>query len=125
MIRGTEYIRCKLYRAAQHEMVTRFEDFLSRRSKIALIARRDTIRRASWRPAAFRSETMRKPALRSTLTSKQLKVKKKAANIAGLQLSDLMGHPVRQDILREEGHLPDNPQPFAAKLTAEHGMKSR
>jgi glycerol-3-phosphate dehydrogenase len=46
LIRGTEYIRCELYHAAQHEMVTTLEDFLRRRSKIALIARRDTIRQA-------------------------------------------------------------------------------
>ena len=46
LIKGTEYTRCELYHAAQHEMVTRLEDFLRRRSKIALIARRDTIRQA-------------------------------------------------------------------------------
>ncbi|MCK7515160.1 MAG: hypothetical protein MZV70_71590 [Desulfobacterales bacterium] len=69
LIQGTEYTRCELYHAAQHEMVTKLEDFLRRRSKIALIARRDTIRQApgSWRRAAFCSETMRKPASRSIL----------------------------------------------------------
>jgi len=52
------------------------------------------------------------------LTSSQLKIKKKAFNIAGLQLADLLGHPVRQFILHEEGHLPEGLAPFAAKLMA-------
>ena len=46
LIRGTEYIRCELYHAAKHEMVTRLEDFLRRRSKIALVERREFIRAA-------------------------------------------------------------------------------
>ena len=50
------------------------------------------------------------------LTSKQLKVKNKSANIAGLQLADLLGHPVRQAILRDEGHVSEPPAPFAARL---------
>lgn len=39
LIAGTEYIRCELYYAAHREMVVRLEDFLRRRSKIALIAK--------------------------------------------------------------------------------------
>ncbi len=50
------------------------------------------------------------------LTSAQLKVKKKSANIAGLQLADLLGHPVRQAILREEHHLAEPLRPFAERL---------
>ncbi len=50
------------------------------------------------------------------LTSKQLKVKNKAANIAGLQLADLLGHPVRQLIIREAGYSNEQPPPFAARL---------
>jgi glycerol-3-phosphate dehydrogenase len=38
LIQGTEYIRVELHHAAQHEMVTHLEDFLRRRSKIALVA---------------------------------------------------------------------------------------
>lgn len=52
------------------------------------------------------------------LTSKQLKMKTKANNIAGLQLADLIAHPSRNEILREqnlyEGELP----PFAARVIA-------
>lgn len=46
MIVGTEYLRCELYHAAKHEMVTKLEDFLRRRSKILLVARDQTIRSA-------------------------------------------------------------------------------
>ena len=46
LIAGTEYIRCELHHAAQREMITKLEDFLRRRSKIALIARRREIQRA-------------------------------------------------------------------------------
>ena len=44
LIEGTEYIRCELRETAHREMVTKLEDFLRRRSKIALIERRETIR---------------------------------------------------------------------------------
>ncbi len=46
LIKGTEYIRCELHLAARQEMVTKLEDFLRRRSKIALIAPRHQIRQA-------------------------------------------------------------------------------
>jgi glycerol-3-phosphate dehydrogenase len=46
LITGTEYIRCELHQAAEREMITKLEDFLRRRSKIALIARREDIQRA-------------------------------------------------------------------------------
>lgn len=50
------------------------------------------------------------------LTTKELKVKPKAANIAGLQLADLLGHPVRQTILLEESRIQGQLGPFAEKL---------
>lgn len=37
LIAGAEYIRCELHQAQQREMVVRLEDFLRRRSKIALV----------------------------------------------------------------------------------------
>ncbi|MGD8861545.1 MAG: glycerol-3-phosphate dehydrogenase/oxidase [Myxococcales bacterium] len=46
LIHGTEYIRCEIHHAARREMITKLEDFLRRRSKIALIARKEGIRRA-------------------------------------------------------------------------------
>ena len=50
------------------------------------------------------------------LTSKELKIKPKSANISGLQLADLLGHPCRHDILMEFGHTTDAGGPFAVRL---------
>ena len=44
LIKGTEYIRCELRQAARREMVVALDDFLRRRSKIALVERREVIR---------------------------------------------------------------------------------
>jgi hypothetical protein len=50
------------------------------------------------------------------LTSKQLKVKTKANNIAGLQVADLIAHPSRSEILREQGLYDRELAPFAARV---------
>jgi hypothetical protein len=52
------------------------------------------------------------------LTSKEIKVKPKSANIAGLQLADLLAQPCRHDILREFGRTAEEPGPFAGRLLA-------
>ncbi|MCC6489348.1 MAG: DUF3800 domain-containing protein [Candidatus Hydrogenedentes bacterium] len=52
----------------------------------------------------------------SALTSRQLKLKSKQANIAGLQLADLLAHPVRQSMLLERGRVPGPLGRFAEKL---------
>ena len=49
------------------------------------------------------------------LTSRQLKVKSKANNISGLQLADLLAHPSRNEILKEQG-FPKKLGPFAEKV---------
>lgn len=46
LIKGTEYIRAEIHQAARCEMIVKLDDFLRRRSKIALIERTETIRRA-------------------------------------------------------------------------------
>ncbi len=46
LIEGAEYLRCELYHAAQTEMIIKLEDFLRRRSKIALVVSRDHIKTA-------------------------------------------------------------------------------
>jgi glycerol-3-phosphate dehydrogenase len=46
LIDGAEYIRGELYHAARREMISKLDDFLRRRSKIALIARKETLRSA-------------------------------------------------------------------------------
>ena len=46
--------------------------------------------------------------INDVLTSKQLKVKPKTLNIAGLQIADLLAYPSRNEILSENGHLDQN-----------------
>ena len=55
-------------------------------------------------------------SFQQALTSRQLKVKSKSANIAGLQLADLLGHPIKQWMLRERGLIQTPPSPFAEGL---------
>lgn len=50
------------------------------------------------------------------LTSRQLKVKTKANNIAGLQLCDLLAHSSRNEILREQGLSAGRILPFGEKV---------
>jgi glycerol-3-phosphate dehydrogenase len=47
IIETSEYLRCELDEAARREMVVKLDDFLQRRSKIALVVRREDIRRAA------------------------------------------------------------------------------
>jgi hypothetical protein len=56
------------------------------------------------------------PQFQKALTSRQLKVKPKANNIAGLQLCDLVAHPSRNEILHEHGLLGREISPFAQKV---------
>ena len=49
------------------------------------------------------------------LTSRELKVRPKSANVAGLQLADLVAHPSRAEILHENGYQ-DQPAPFAMQV---------
>ncbi len=46
LIAGTEYTRCEIAYARRREMIVKLEDFLRRRSKIALMMRREEIRNA-------------------------------------------------------------------------------
>lgn len=46
LIRGTEYTCAEVDQAARREMIFKLEDFLRRRSKIALVVRKDEIRKA-------------------------------------------------------------------------------
>jgi len=46
LIKGTEYRRCEIRLAKRQEMIVKLDDFLRRRSKIALVVRREAIRRA-------------------------------------------------------------------------------
>ena len=50
------------------------------------------------------------------LTSKDIKVQPKAANIAGLQLADVLAHPVKQACLMEEGRIPVTSDVFGKRV---------
>jgi hypothetical protein len=49
------------------------------------------------------------------LTSKNIKLKSKSVNIAGLQLADILAHPIKQSMLHEK-KLIDNPRGNFGKL---------
>lgn len=51
-----------------------------------------TFERGAWQFAAEK--------IQAALTSRELKLKPKSQDIAGLQLADLLGHPVKNWILR-------------------------
>jgi len=61
------------------------------------------------------SDYMGPERLHAVLTSSQLKVKPKAVNVAGLQVADLLAHPSRNEILRENGVV-IKLAPFAEKV---------
>lgn len=52
----------------------------------------------------------------SAFSSKQLKLREKKSNIAGLQLADLIGHPAKMWTLRHYGIFQDESAPFAKRL---------
>lgn len=52
----------------------------------------------------------------SALSSRELKLKRKTENISGLQLADLLGHPVKQWVLKRYGLISDDLAPFATQL---------
>lgn len=51
-----------------------------------------------------------------TLTTSEIKAKPKSANIAGLQLSDLLAHPSKQEILIEEQRIDDPGDSFGKQI---------
>jgi glycerol-3-phosphate dehydrogenase len=46
LIKGTDYIRCEIELARRQEMIVKLDDFLRRRSKIALVVKQEVIRDA-------------------------------------------------------------------------------
>jgi hypothetical protein len=62
------------------------------------------------------TDYMEAAQFQQALTSKQLKVKTKANNIAGLQVADLIAHPSRSEILAEHGLFNRQIAPFAQQI---------
>jgi hypothetical protein len=52
----------------------------------------------------------------SALSSRQLKLRMKKANISGLQLADLLGHPTKMWVLRHYGLISEELAPFAKRI---------
>ncbi|WP_394850505.1 FAD-dependent oxidoreductase [Pendulispora brunnea] len=46
VVEGAEYLRCEIAQAARREMIVKLDDFLRRRSKIALVIHKDVLRDA-------------------------------------------------------------------------------
>lgn len=61
-------------------------------------------------------------SFQSVLTSKELKLRRKVANVGGLQLTDLLAHPVKMDILSSRGKIAWGPC-FGKQLAAEFQNK--
>ncbi len=55
-------------------------------------------------------------AFHAALSSRELKLKLKSANIAGLQLADILGHPVKQWVLKKHDLLYEKLSPFSERL---------
>jgi len=77
----------------------------------------DRLLKDSYARTYARGAWMRRAAFfQQALTSHQLKVKPSSANISGLQLADLLGHPIRQAILTEDCRVSERLGPFASRL---------
>jgi len=55
-------------------------------------------------------------SFQSALSSRQLKLREKKANISGLQLADLLGHPTKMWALKHYGLIREESAPFAKRL---------
>lgn len=55
-------------------------------------------------------------SFQQVLTSREIKLKKKTANIAGLQVADLLAFPLKQDMLIKDGISGVSPGPFGERL---------
>lgn len=80
------------------------EDGLLRNAYEHLLTHGDMFHRAAWYQA--------------TLTSGKLKLKEKRRNTAGLQLADVLAHPVKQQVLVVNGRIPSVKESFGARLAA-------
>lgn len=58
----------------------------------------------------------RPPFHQKALTSKEIKLKPKKANVAGLQVADLLAYPVKQEMLLEKNRIPDPGQIFGKEI---------
>lgn len=76
------------------------------------------LKREYWRLYNEGTFYRRPEFFKHVLTSRQLKLKPKSANLAGLQLADLLVYPARQDVLAEFGRVPAPSGEFRDQLRA-------
>jgi len=55
-------------------------------------------------------------SIKNALTSREIKLQRKAANIAGLQLADIFAHPVKQMMLIEKAYMDDPGDNFGKQI---------
>ena len=104
-------------------LLQRFAGFLNHINRVGDImgesrgGKEDRLLKESYSRVFERGVWMTKAhTFQSALTSGELKLKPKTANIAGLQLAGLLGHPVKQWVLRHYGHTNVALAPFAQRL---------
>jgi len=104
-------------------LLQRFAGFLNHINRVGDVlgesrgGREDRLLKESYSRVYERGAWMTKSAtFQAALTSSELKLKPKSANIAGLQLADMLGHPVKQWALKRVGHAVDDLAPFAQRL---------
>ena len=66
----------------------------------------------------FGTDRVNPEQFQASLTSRELKIKSKTANISGLQLADLIANPSRSQILAERGLLGRQLGEFAERIIA-------
>lgn len=72
----------------------------------------------AYRTAYWGGMQLRMPEFfQRVLTSKEIKLKSKTANIAGLQIADLLAYPSKQEILAIEGRIPQPGEVFGKLVT--------
>jgi hypothetical protein len=59
---------------------------------------------------------LKRAVAHATLTTKEAKLQKKEKNVAGLQLADILAHPLTRDVLRSYGRVKDLGSPHAQAI---------
>jgi hypothetical protein len=109
-------------------ILERYAYFLRRKSSVgdAMAESRggkaDLRLKESFRRLIKHGTYVRPEILEHVFTSKELKVKSKQNNIAGLQIADLIAHPSRSEVLNEHGHMSVLPL-FASRIIELLGVK--
>lgn len=104
-------------------LLQRFTGFLNRISRVGDVmgesrgAKEDRLLKESYTRVFERGVWVTGAnTFQSALATRELKLKPKNANIAGLQLADLLGHPVKHWVLKHYNHTNVEPTPFVKRL---------